>query len=76
MMTIDTIGGFDKLVAYVAHGILKIETSVNNRSEEFGWRKDRQRTRKQLLKLSDEQLIDIGLTRREADTEARRGFWD
>ncbi|GGD22340.1 DUF1127 domain-containing protein [Aureimonas glaciei] len=32
------------------------------------------RSRRQLLELSDAQLRDIGLTRREAAAEARRGF--
>jgi uncharacterized protein YjiS (DUF1127 family) len=32
------------------------------------------RSRRQLMELSDAQLRDIGLTRREAAAEARRGF--
>ena len=33
------------------------------------------RSRRALKHLSDEQLRDIGLTRRQTDAEARRGFW-
>ncbi len=35
----------------------------------------RRRTRRQLKNLTDTELQDIGLTRGEADTEARRLFW-
>ena len=35
----------------------------------------RRRTRKQLKNLTDTELQDIGLTRDEAYTEARRLFW-
>ena len=35
----------------------------------------RRRTRRQLKNLTDTELQDIGLTRDEADTEARRLFW-
>lgn len=34
------------------------------------------RERHQLLELSDHQLRDIGLTRREVAREARRHFWE
>lgn len=34
------------------------------------------RERNQLLELSDHQLRDIGLTRRDAAREARRHLWD
>ncbi|QJQ97233.1 DUF1127 domain-containing protein [Halomonas sp. PA5] len=34
------------------------------------------RERRQLRELSDALLRDIGLTRREADREWRRPFWD
>ncbi|WP_417693728.1 DUF1127 domain-containing protein [Roseibium sp.] len=34
------------------------------------------RTRKQLSKLSDEALRDLGLTRSAAEEEALRPFWD
>lgn len=33
------------------------------------------RSRKALLKLSDEQLVDIGLRREQAHKEASRAFW-
>ncbi len=35
----------------------------------------RYRTRKQLKRLSPEQLFDIGFTREAAHTEASRPFW-
>ncbi|MBD3898098.1 DUF1127 domain-containing protein [Halomonas sp. ML-15] len=34
------------------------------------------RERSQLRELSDDALRDIGLTRREADRESRRPYWD
>jgi len=37
------------------------------------WR--RLRTRRALLRLTDEQLRDVGLTRAEANREALRPFW-
>ena len=37
---------------------------------------ERRRSRMALLEMSDEQLKDIGLSRSDADGEARRGFWD
>lgn len=37
------------------------------------WR--RLNTRRVLLRLSDQQLADIGLTRAQAEREARRPFW-
>lgn len=37
------------------------------------WR--RLRTRRALLRLSDRQLADVGLSRAEAEREARRPFW-
>jgi len=37
---------------------------------------ERQRTRRALASLSDEQLRDIGLTRAEARAESARPFWD
>ncbi len=33
------------------------------------------RTRRALTRLTDAELNDIGLTRDDADTEARRPFW-
>ncbi len=35
----------------------------------------RQQTRRALLRMTDEQLKDVGLTRRQADLEARLPFW-
>lgn len=34
------------------------------------------RQRRQLATLDDHQLRDIGITRQQAQTEARRPFWD
>jgi uncharacterized protein YjiS (DUF1127 family) len=36
---------------------------------------ERQRTRRALARLGDEQLRDIGLTRAEAQAESARPFW-
>ncbi len=36
---------------------------------------DRYAQRKQLMQLSDMQLVDIGLSRKEANIEAKRPFW-
>lgn len=35
-----------------------------------------QRERRHLSRLDDEALADIGLSRKDAQTEANRGFWD
>lgn len=35
-----------------------------------------QAQRRQLAKMGDDQLIDLGLSRAEADAEARRPLWD
>ena len=45
----------------------------------LGWLEhqlERRRSRKALLEMSDEMLKDIGLSRSDADGEARRPFWD
>ncbi|WP_312797317.1 DUF1127 domain-containing protein [Tianweitania sp.] len=39
-------------------------------------RLERQRSRRDLLELTDEQLKDIGLSRGEAHEEAYRPLWD
>ena len=36
----------------------------------------RSRSRSQLKKLSDEQLLDIGLSRKDAFSEASKAFWE
>jgi len=36
---------------------------------------ERQRTRRALAALDDRALRDVGLTRAQADAEARRPFW-
>lgn len=75
-MTIDTISNLNKFFAYVVECANTIEKSVTKRSAEVQWRQERQRARLQLLKLSEHQLRDIGITRREAEAEAKRDFWD
>ena len=42
----------------------------------FTRRYDNWRQRQALKRLDADALKDIGLTRRDADTEARRNFWD
>jgi uncharacterized protein YjiS (DUF1127 family) len=37
---------------------------------------ERRRSRRALLRLNDDQLKDIGLSRADADREASRPFWD
>jgi uncharacterized protein YjiS (DUF1127 family) len=37
---------------------------------------ERRRSRIALLEMNDEQLKDIGLSRSDADGEARRRFWE
>ena len=37
---------------------------------------ERRRSRIALLEMSDDQLKDIGLSRSDADGEARRRFWE
>ncbi len=49
---------------------------MNNISDELEVRRARQKTRKELLDLSDEQLKDIGISKAQALNEANRGFWD
>ena len=38
-------------------------------------KRERQLTRKQLLDLPDDRLKDLAITRKEADKEARKFFW-
>ncbi len=37
---------------------------------------ERQRSRRDLMELTEEQLKDIGISRREASREGMRPFWD
>ena len=37
---------------------------------------EKRRSRMALLEMSDEQLKDLGLSRSDADREARHRFWD
>ena len=52
---------FAHLIITVANTLLKWDLRV--------------RTRRTLTRLTDAELNDIGLTRDDADTEARRPFW-
>lgn len=58
-------------VVRVAAG--KSETRYFGRDWPAFWR--RLSTRRMLLKLSDQHLRDIGLTRAQAEREASRPFW-
>ncbi|MGB1110395.1 MAG: DUF1127 domain-containing protein [Gammaproteobacteria bacterium] len=42
--------------------------------QELRFRLERQRQRARLLELSDEQLLDIGISRAQAESEGRKGF--
>jgi uncharacterized protein YjiS (DUF1127 family) len=45
----------------------------------FAWYRERlanQRVRRELARLTDQQLEDIGLSRMARDREVRRSFWD
>jgi len=42
---------------------------------QFGAWHERARMRRALREMDDRMLADIGLTRSEADTEARKPFW-
>ncbi len=53
------------LIAVLAVGFARAATTWSTRA----------RSRRALSRLSDEQLADIGLTRHQARTEARRPFW-
>ena len=43
---------------------------------EYQWRVERYKSRKQLLRLEDHLLRDIGVSRGDANLEANRDFWD
>ena len=75
-MTIDTISGLHRLMALISHCVNAIEASAAWGVTTIKWRIVRQRTRKRLLRLDDHQLRDIGVTRKQADAEATRSFWD
>lgn len=40
------------------------------------YRLQKARSRRQLLTLSEEQLKDIGVTRKQAEMEAKKGYWN
>ncbi|MGI8524989.1 MAG: DUF1127 domain-containing protein [Pseudolabrys sp.] len=49
--------------------------SIPNPFELAGRMQERWRQRQQLLELDDHQLLDIGISRRQANDEARKPFW-
>ena len=80
MSTIDTIqsrwGGAAVVVgpsvsAYAYKLFVAVEAIALNVQGAF----ERQRSRKELMRLSDQQLDDIGITRAEALREAGRPIW-
>lgn len=52
------------------------EARFRDAVEEVSVRSARQKTRRELLRLDDRELRDIGITREQALKEARRTFWD
>lgn len=75
-MTIDTIYRFNRFLFQLSGFFGRFENSTSKTVGEFDQRLERQRTRKQLLNLDERQLRDIGITRAQAETEAKRDFWD
>lgn len=79
MMTIDTISK-DKLSAIVVlrrwrRAYLSRAAKAFWRAvREIGFRSERQRSRRLLLEMTDEQLKDIGVSRSAATKEARRSI--
>lgn len=63
---------------------MSVLTMTSNRNRSFGWDQiarrigewqRRSRSRQELQGLSDETLRDIGITRCDARSEARKPFW-
>ena len=71
-----TISIFDSIFELIVRKRPGLERLLNDVSKELGARHACQRTRKELLDLSDEQLKDIGITQSQRNEEANRGFWD
>ena len=71
-----TITIFDSIIGHYLRERPGLERIMNNISDELEVRRARQRTRKELLDLSEEQLKDIGISKAQALKEANRGFWD
>lgn len=81
MMTIDTMPK-DKVSAVVV--LRRWRQTYLSRAAKAFWRAvreisfrtERQRSRRLLLEMTDEQLKDVGLARNEATKEATRAIWD
>lgn len=71
-----TISVFDSIFGILTKNRPGLERLLKNVSKELEARHICQKTRKDLLNLSDEQLKDIGITKVQAEFEANRGFWD
>jgi len=61
----------------IGHGILKSQTSNANEGLVHGLKRwyTNYRTRRQLARLPDFMLKDIGVSRIDAEHEASKGFW-
>lgn len=80
MSAIDTIqkslGGATAVAGPSASELTyKALTHIEGLFESLARAMEKRRTRRSLANLSDHQLRDIGVTRYEADREARRSFW-
>ncbi len=71
-----TITIFDNIFGRILRDRPGLERIMYDISAELEARRVCQKTRKELLELSDDQLKDIGITKAQALEEARRGFWD
>lgn len=81
MMTIDTMPK-DKVSAIVVlrrwrrEYLYRLGTALWRVVREITFRTERQRSRRLLLEMTDEQLKDIGVSRADATKEARRSILD
>ncbi|MGB7286423.1 MAG: DUF1127 domain-containing protein [Salaquimonas sp.] len=57
-------------------GMFKFVRKLQLLRTEYQWRAERYRSRKELLRMDDHLLRDIGITRDDAIEEAKRDFWD
>lgn len=71
-----TITIFDSIFGHILRDRPGLERIMNDISVELEGRRICQKTRKELLELSDDQLKDVGITKAQALEEAQRGFWD
>ncbi|WP_157015409.1 DUF1127 domain-containing protein [Mesorhizobium xinjiangense] len=81
MGTIDTIRQDGAAGQYIARRFRSnyLRVVVTRLVSAFIWidgRMERQRSRRDLMELTDEQLKDIGVSRSEAYRECMRPFWD